>query len=326
MDINAALYFNPRTKCYDVVPLREAHEKRSTVVVERLDTDIHELRYITATEPYEDGPNIEWVEPRSNISKYGVVVGVRLKDPEAAMAEYHMIKDDYCVYNELDNDKPKYKEPYISEKEKTDIIMNSAVVNAGPTEKVEASVSFVNEGPDQCCTEYPKCEHEFRKNKREERLKIINALTSSFDDGELTNKISDGSHTFEGLYHHRAVLTSLFANTVALKLDDLIDSMISRNHKENDENSALYITRAEATQGVRDRWDVWRSFLHEDGTMFDDYFIIGFTTQEGTFSYHYHKDYWDMFDGVREVAKAPAYDGHTEDDIMRLTLLLDLFK
>lgn len=95
--------------------------------------------------------------------------------------------------------------------------------------------------------------------------------------------ISDGSHTFDELYYHRMVLFSMICNS----------------HKEK----------------------AWKSWLHDDSTMFDDYFIVGITTPKGDYSYHYHKDYWDMFK-VKELEKAPKWDGHKPSDILRLVSLL----
>lgn len=96
-------------------------------------------------------------------------------------------------------------------------------------------------------------------------------------------KISDGYHTFDELYHHRMVLFSIICNT----------------YKDKS----------------------WKSWLHDDGTMFDDYFIVGVTTDKGEYTYHYHKDNWDRFD-VKEIEKAPKWDGHKPSDIDRLCSLL----
>jgi len=99
------------------------------------------------------------------------------------------------------------------------------------------------------------------------------------DDG----KISDGYHTFEELYHHRAILFSVICNT----------------YKEK----------------------AWKSWKHADGTMYDDYFIVGVDTPEGSYTYHYHKDYWNIFK-VKILENAPEWDGHKPSDITRLFSLL----
>ena len=95
-------------------------------------------------------------------------------------------------------------------------------------------------------------------------------------------EISDGYHTFNELYYHRMVLFSVICN-------------------QNKEIS-------------------WKSKLHNDGTMFDDYFIVGITTEAGNYTYHYHLDHWDKFN-VPELEKAPLWDGHQPKDIDRLYTL-----
>ena len=92
-------------------------------------------------------------------------------------------------------------------------------------------------------------------------------------------QISDGYHTFDELYYHRMALFSVICNT----------------YKDN----------------------AWKSWKHHDGTMYDDYFIVGITTPKGDYTYHYHKDNWDMFK-VKEIPSAPEWDGHTPSDIHRL--------
>lgn len=58
----------------------------------------------------------------------------------------------------------------------------------------------------------------------------------------------------------------------------------------------------------------WKSKLHDDGSMFDGYFIVGITTPSGEATYHYDLKHWDMFD-CDEWDKAPKWDGHTPDDV-----------
>jgi Lar family restriction alleviation protein len=90
---------------------------------------------------------------------------------------------------------------------------------------------------------------------------------------EITGETSDGYHTFNELYHHRAVLFSVICNS-----------------------------RPELA---------WKSKLHHDGTMYDGMFIVGIETPDGQATYHYDIDpYWEMFD-VQELPKAPEWDGHT---------------
>ena len=90
---------------------------------------------------------------------------------------------------------------------------------------------------------------------------------------EITGNTSDGYHTFNELYHHRAILFSVICN---------------------------------------DRLDrAWKSKMHHDGTMYDGMFIVGINTPDGQATYHYDIDpYWDMF-RVPELSQAPKWDGHT---------------
>lgn len=89
----------------------------------------------------------------------------------------------------------------------------------------------------------------------------------------ITGDTSDGYHTFNELYHHRAVLFSVIVKA--------------------------FPERA------------WKARQHHDGTMYDGMFIVGIDTPEGQASYHYDIDpYWDMFD-CRELERAPEWDGHT---------------
>lgn len=94
---------------------------------------------------------------------------------------------------------------------------------------------------------------------------------------------SDGYHTFDELYHHRMILFATICN-------------------------------------LTDPKKTWKSWKHHDGTMYDDYFIVGVETDKGQYSYHYHKDNWNYFE-TKEVEFAPEWDGHTPSDIDRLLTL-----
>ena len=87
------------------------------------------------------------------------------------------------------------------------------------------------------------------------------------------SKVSDGYHTFDELYHHRAILFSVICN----------------------QNSAI----------------AWKSKSHHDGTMFANMFIVGIDTPFGQATYHYDVNpYWDYFK-VKALDNAPEWDGHT---------------
>lgn len=96
--------------------------------------------------------------------------------------------------------------------------------------------------------------------------------------------VSDGYHTFNELYHHRAVLFSVICNTFKDK--------------------------------------AWKSKKHDTGDMFDGMFIVGIETPQGQATYHYDiNPYWDMFK-VKELPNAPKWDGHTpEEAIRRISML-----
>lgn len=95
----------------------------------------------------------------------------------------------------------------------------------------------------------------------------------------ITGETSDGHHTFNELYHHRAVLFSIVVNVF----------------KERS----------------------WKSKKHHDGTMFENMFIVGIETPDGTVTYHYDiEPYWDMFN-CKELDKAPKWDGHTSSDSIK---------
>lgn len=102
-----------------------------------------------------------------------------------------------------------------------------------------------------------------------------------------SGETSDGYHTFNELYYHRMILFAVICN-------------------QNKEKA-------------------WKSKLHADGTMYDNYFIVGITTDEGDYTYHYHLDYWDYFN-VSEIPNSPEWDGHKPEDITRLLTLNNSMK
>ena len=99
-------------------------------------------------------------------------------------------------------------------------------------------------------------------------------------------EFSDGYHTFNALYHQRAVLFATIVN----------------------QNSEL----------------AWKSYKHEDGELCfgGGWFIVGIDTPEGSYTYHYENKYWDMFK-CTELEKGKPWDGHTEDDVTRLLSLAE---
>lgn len=107
------------------------------------------------------------------------------------------------------------------------------------------------------------------RNRIEEICKVANVK----DIGEL----SDGFHTFNGLYEQRMIL---FAALV---------------------------------KAYKDK--AWKSYRHEDGEYCfgGGWFIVGIDTPEGSYTYHYENKYWDMFECIA-LPRSKHWDGHTEAD------------
>lgn len=112
------------------------------------------------------------------------------------------------------------------------------------------------------------------------RRKAICEVANVSDIGDL----SDGFHTFNGLYYQRMIL---FAALV---------------------------------HAYKDR--AWKSYRHEDGELCfgGGWFIVGIDTPEGSYTYHYENKGFDRFDCV-ELPCGKHWDGHTEDDVTRLLSL-----
>lgn len=96
--------------------------------------------------------------------------------------------------------------------------------------------------------------------------------------------VSDGYHTFNQLYHQRAIL---FACIVMQNKDK-----------------------------------AWKTRNHEDGTpcFGGGWFLVTVDTPEGSYGYHYEDRYWDIFDCV-ELERAKPWDGYTEEQVTRLLSL-----
>lgn len=102
---------------------------------------------------------------------------------------------------------------------------------------------------------------------------LITKLADLIEPEQITGETSDGYHTFNELYDHRAKLFSVIVSVF----------------KDN----------------------AWKSKKHNDGTMYDGMFIVGIDTPAGQATYHYYIDpYWDMFK-CKELERAPEWDGYT---------------
>jgi hypothetical protein len=94
-----------------------------------------------------------------------------------------------------------------------------------------------------------------------------------------TGSISDGYHTFDELYEHRFFLYLAFLRACPLV--------------------------------------AWKSRYHADGTMYDGWFIVGAELPDGQISYHLPLRLWELTHFLEEVPCAPAWDGHTADDVLK---------
>lgn len=67
----------------------------------------------------------------------------------------------------------------------------------------------------------------------------------------------------------------------------------------------------------------WKSYTHEDGELCfgGGWFIVGIDTPEGSYTYHYKNEYWDMFD-CKELKISKHWDGHTDKDVTRMLSLV----
>ena len=94
------------------------------------------------------------------------------------------------------------------------------------------------------------------------------------------DKLSDGYHTFADLYEQRLILSAALA-------------------KNNPH--------------------AWKSKRHEDGSIpfGGGWFIMGFDTDEGCYTYHYELKDWNLFH-CKELDKGKPWDGHTSKDVRRL--------
>ena len=63
----------------------------------------------------------------------------------------------------------------------------------------------------------------------------------------------------------------------------------------------------------------WRANNHDDGTMFEGWFIAGMHLPTGDISYHLPIELWTLLDGsgIATSNKGPKWDGHTAADVVK---------
>lgn len=93
------------------------------------------------------------------------------------------------------------------------------------------------------------------------------------------NKISDGYHTFEELYAHRII---------------------------------LFICLMCCNKSIS-----WRAKKHSDGGCLVDWFVAGMDLDCGQISYHIPDRFWDQLNDIKTLERAPNWDGHTSDDVLK---------
>jgi hypothetical protein len=110
------------------------------------------------------------------------------------------------------------------------------------------------------------------------------------------NEISDGSHTIGELYSHRIVLF------IALCKE-------------------LY-GNAEYQTGQKSQ--IWKSLCYSSGdNLQDGWFLMGIGNEEGEqITYHLPSYYWSKVDFVEVLDKAPKFDGHKPNDVLKRILEL----
>ena len=97
---------------------------------------------------------------------------------------------------------------------------------------------------------------------------------------KIADKINDGFHTFDELYRHRMELYSVLLS-------------VFKEH-------------------------AWKSMYHSDGSIIPGWFVAGVFTKSGEqVTYHLPMSYWDRLGFVKILDRAPEFDGHTSDDVLK---------
>lgn len=157
----------------------------------------------------------------------------------------------------------------------------SRLVNIAP---LEADYERYLDDLDKQFNSLPQDSNEYRNllAKYIAHSKCLKAM-NNLPEAVIYGSTSDGFHTFDELYYHRAVLFSVIVSAYPQLC--------------------------------------WKSRNHNDGTMFENMFIVGINTPEGPATYHYHNDLWNLFK-CKVLQKAPEWDGHTSQQaIQRISSL-----
>ena len=92
-------------------------------------------------------------------------------------------------------------------------------------------------------------------------------------------KVSDSYHNFDELYAHRII---------------------------------LFLSLMKMNKSIS-----WKSKMHHDGEKYEGWFIAGMNLMSGTITYHVPDNFWNQLSCIQTLERAPAYDGHTAEDVMK---------
>lgn len=129
---------------------------------------------------------------------------------------------------------------------------------------------------------------------RADKAEILPQLATLKSDvgalGDEDMQVSDGYHTMDELYEHRIVLFIALCRLV---------------RERNSEG------------GNAPDWEIWRSKLHNDGSNYAGWFILGIGKEIGyQMSYHLPLSKWEQTEFAETLERAPKWDGHTPADVL----------
>ncbi len=153
---------------------------------------------------------------------------------------------------------------------------------------------------------------------KEEKLDLVNLLlNTNIEDKE----IKKFTYTEIKIIDYKK--NNYVSNIRKIYLEEKENGIGSHLKDDYHSMSELYFNRLVLFSVICETYkeSSWKSKQHSDGTMFDGFFIVGITTPQGDYAYHYQMKYWDLFN-VKEIEYAPNYDGHQSSDIGRLFSLI----
>ena len=118
-------------------------------------------------------------------------------------------------------------------------------------------------------------------------LLLLEDLLNSFMKKNGIGELSDGYHTFNELYEHRATLYIALCEQLCLFVESFPK-------------------------------EVWRSKKHSDGTSYPGWFILGINKEKGKqITYHLPLSKWKETCFAETLDVAPKFDGHTPKQVLR---------